>query len=207
MIDDTTKREAEAELLPCPCCKGDPQFMSHDDMAVILCRQCSLRLTRCHENGGMTKGDAKVVAAWNQRASLATPSVPDIDLDQLLYRCDKLGEWMSAALDDPKVCKEMKADLMSWFDALSAYKPAVPDAVTADLHIISEYMLNCNLPAKDDPDGWDRRNNACDAMIRRLSAAPKQDESEYSKAYKEGRLKMRNDLTGEMQIIKPDESV
>jgi hypothetical protein len=28
-----------------------------------------------------------------------------------------LGKWMSAALDDPSVCAEMKADIQAWFDA------------------------------------------------------------------------------------------
>lgn len=30
---------------------------------------------------------------------------------------DRLGKWMSAALDDPGVCTEMKADITAWFDA------------------------------------------------------------------------------------------
>ncbi len=29
----------------------------------------------------------------------------------------RLGAWMSAALDDPKVCEEMKADIREWFSA------------------------------------------------------------------------------------------
>lgn len=30
----------------------------------------------------------------------------------------KLGAWMSAALDDPKVCDEMKADIRAWMDTI-----------------------------------------------------------------------------------------
>jgi len=30
---------------------------------------------------------------------------------------DRLGRWLSAALDDPQVCDEMKADIEAWFDA------------------------------------------------------------------------------------------
>lgn len=30
---------------------------------------------------------------------------------------DALGKWMSAALDDPSVCAEMKADINAWFAA------------------------------------------------------------------------------------------
>lgn len=35
----------------------------------------------------------------------AAPSLP----------ADRLGAWMSAALDDPKVCDAMKADIQAWF--------------------------------------------------------------------------------------------
>jgi hypothetical protein len=52
----------------------------------------------------------------------AASEVGDIDLDQLLYRTDELGKWMSAALDDPKVCAEMKADIQSWFKAQEPYQ-------------------------------------------------------------------------------------
>ena len=29
----------------------------------------------------------------------------------------KIGEWLSAALEDPNVCAEMKADIRAWFEA------------------------------------------------------------------------------------------
>lgn len=29
----------------------------------------------------------------------------------------RLGKWMSAALDDPNVCEEMKADIREWFSS------------------------------------------------------------------------------------------
>jgi chromosome segregation ATPase len=32
---------------------------------------------------------------------------------------DKLGAWMSAALDDPTVCEEMRRDIREWFAALN----------------------------------------------------------------------------------------
>jgi len=31
----------------------------------------------------------------------------------------KIGTWLSAALDDPLVCEEMKADIRAWFEAES----------------------------------------------------------------------------------------
>jgi hypothetical protein len=30
---------------------------------------------------------------------------------------ERLGKWMSAALDDPLVCEEMKSDIRAWFEA------------------------------------------------------------------------------------------
>ena len=32
---------------------------------------------------------------------------------------DKIGSWLSAALEDPGVCAEMKADIEQWFAALA----------------------------------------------------------------------------------------
>ena len=35
-----------------------------------------------------------------------------------LQEANKLvGPWLSAALEDPEVCKEMKADINAWFEA------------------------------------------------------------------------------------------
>lgn len=36
-----------------------------------------------------------------------------------------VGSWLSAALDDPKVCDEMKADIREWFDGGGYLKPAL----------------------------------------------------------------------------------
>lgn len=37
----------------------------------------------------------------------------------------KLGAWMSAALDDPQVCKEMKDDINNWMSV--NYHHTIPD--------------------------------------------------------------------------------
>ena len=37
--------------------------------------------------------------------------------DRVIMASVKLGKWMSAALDDPSVCAEMKADIHEWFSA------------------------------------------------------------------------------------------
>ncbi len=39
-------------------------------------------------------------------------------LPAIIETSDKLGFWMSAALDDETTCDEMKADINRWFDAL-----------------------------------------------------------------------------------------
>jgi len=36
--------------------------------------------------------------------------------EKLQEAFDKVGSWLSAALDDPKVCKEMKQDIRDAFD-------------------------------------------------------------------------------------------
>jgi len=42
---------------------------------------------------------------------------------------DRIGKWLSAALEDPQVCEEMKADIRFWFetrpkDEQAALRPA-----------------------------------------------------------------------------------
>ena len=40
---------------------------------------------------------------------------------------ERVGKWLSAALEDPAVCAEMKADIEYWFKAI---KPPRPSALT-----------------------------------------------------------------------------
>lgn len=48
-------------------------------------------------------------------------SVRRQDLERLMNASDELGFWMSAALDDPHVCAEMKACAQEWFRALGPF--------------------------------------------------------------------------------------
>ena len=41
----------------------------------------------------------------------------DTEIAKLRATNDRLGKWMSAALDDPGVCAEMKDDITAWFNA------------------------------------------------------------------------------------------
>lgn len=38
--------------------------------------------------------------------------------NRLKEAADPIGGWLSAALDDEKVCEEMKRDIRSWFEVL-----------------------------------------------------------------------------------------
>lgn len=42
------------------------------------------------------------------------------DKYQILFKAcrDRIGGWLSASLDDPSVCEEMKTDVRAWFEAL-----------------------------------------------------------------------------------------
>lgn len=43
---------------------------------------------------------------------------------------DGIGKWLSAALEDPGVCAEMKADIQAWFDAGEPpYRPEVIEII------------------------------------------------------------------------------
>jgi hypothetical protein len=44
--------------------------------------------------------------------------------ERLRTACEKLGPWMSAALDDPQVCAEMKDAIKAWFSALEEAEKA-----------------------------------------------------------------------------------
>ena len=41
-----------------------------------------------------------------------------LEIDRLRENNKKLASWMSAALDDPQVCQEMKSDIHDWFGGL-----------------------------------------------------------------------------------------
>ena len=42
---------------------------------------------------------------------------PDMGRARVIMSSVRLGKWMSAALDDPNVCEEMKTDIRDWFSA------------------------------------------------------------------------------------------
>lgn len=59
----------------------------------------------------------------NYRACLKTLTAvtegKDGEIKMLLEASRKVGGWLSAALEDPGVCEEMKNDVRAWFTTLS----------------------------------------------------------------------------------------
>jgi hypothetical protein len=58
----------------------------------------------------LVRDDARLVIATLRSSAFAQrPAVQKADY--------KIGWWLSAALEDPAVCEEMKADINAWFEA------------------------------------------------------------------------------------------
>lgn len=119
------------DLLPCPFEKWQVWANPDDEIMMVVSVRYSDSgegykveyVTEHGEKGSFWDNDRAIIDNIRQ-IDTRTPNKPaevDLDLDQLLYRCDQLGKWMSAALDDPNVCAEMKADITSWFNAQGLY--------------------------------------------------------------------------------------
>jgi len=112
VTDQNTALEKIDELLDDVCALTMPKgALGAADMRKKINAKCTEILTV-----------ATAALTQTAQAEPADKGGGDLDLDQLLYRTDALGKWMSAALDDPKVCKEMKADIQSWFNAQEPYQ-------------------------------------------------------------------------------------
>ncbi|MGJ8477231.1 hypothetical protein [Sphingobium yanoikuyae] len=70
---------------------------------------------------GFDQGDTdRLYVIANRLAALEQAGEPvavDPARDRVIMASARLGKWMSAALDDPKVCDDMKADIREWFSA------------------------------------------------------------------------------------------
>lgn len=62
-----------SELLPCPFCGGEAQFVEEDDEIAIWC------LGECHVCGGYHEPEQRerAIAAWNRRTALTLPAKPE----------------------------------------------------------------------------------------------------------------------------------
>ena len=71
-----------------------------------------------------------------------------------------VGSWLSAALDDPKVCAEMKRDINEWFDGNGHHRPSPPSLVDQEgvRERMNEAIDRANniviRPDRDDPSLW-----------------------------------------------------
>jgi hypothetical protein len=72
----------------------------------------------------------------------------------------KIGSWLSAALEDPSVCAEMKADINAWFEAhqpglIMAAPPAPMPAAAAYSAALDQWdnrqCADCGYPVGDKP--------------------------------------------------------
>src|SRR5262245_3440359 len=86
--------------------------------ARALIRRNFANVTFKDEPGGMKRGGWADTFADDLAALLRRQPK-----QRLLEACDGVGKWLSAALDDPKVCDEMKADINAFFSALEASRP------------------------------------------------------------------------------------
>lgn len=79
-----------------------------------------LRAMKAHPNSLFAQWGDAIESAIAERerdvGSLATRGTPPEREEQVAASL-ALGAWMSAALDDSKVCDEMKRDINRWFDA------------------------------------------------------------------------------------------
>lgn len=129
------------ELLPCPFCGGNASFEHLENTRWSI---------GCADIDGDCMGfqslqtfsrKAEALAAWNRRPTSAGQSeeVDRIAWHKPAHRAVMasvhLGKWMSAALDDPDVCEDMKADIREWF---SAGEP---------VGILSQALSTLDLPA------------------------------------------------------------
>jgi len=117
-------------LLACPFCGGTADFTTRPNQTTLwgaMCNDCTAYRV------GKTKAEA--IAAWNTRApsaelAAAHRATGNIEpfawtegvgwhapAHRAVMASVKLGAWMSAAMDDDKVCDAMKADIREWFSA------------------------------------------------------------------------------------------
>ena len=100
-------------------------------------------------------------AQMKATAALASPPVSDgIRVERWRKASRALGAWMSAALDDPKVCDAMKADITEWFSAGEPFEGTEPpvsdggeDAEAAAWDWLESKFLN--VEAGHDPNDRD----------------------------------------------------
>lgn len=93
--------------------------MTSKEKAIELCKKYA-EASEYYDD--IIKGDwAKMPAMAKQLVNQCANEILSLlqaENTQLKKASDKLGAWMSAALEDENVCEEMKIDIRGWFEAL-----------------------------------------------------------------------------------------
>lgn len=84
-------------LRNCPCCDKQADYYN------IAAHKHRVYCSMCLLETATYPSEELAAKAWNARPAATEASL-------------RIGAWLSAALEDPKVCKEMKEDVRAWFD-------------------------------------------------------------------------------------------
>jgi hypothetical protein len=79
------------------------------------------RIIHC-ETGSFSEA-AKQIADEIDRLT-AERDAARAEVERLREANERVGSWLSAALEDPGVCQEMKSDIEAWFAALQPTPPS-----------------------------------------------------------------------------------
>lgn len=82
---------------------------------------------------------------------------------------DRLGMWLSAALDDPGVCAEMKDDINAWF---AAGLPSSLPTTAITPHMLNAGVASIRLPTLDVDDKKDIAVQVFRAMVAARTSSP-----------------------------------
>lgn len=116
---------------------ADPES---DDLTVSLAIECAEIECRAEHNRRIISKINEITKEWNDGLQEANGAMVRIEcvldegssetklaaldeieelktkIRELRSADDRIGFWLSAVLDDPNVCEEMKADIRAWFD-------------------------------------------------------------------------------------------
>lgn len=115
-LDDLTPKEMAAIFAPMDSV-GQAQFFNAVATATKYwpgtgwCGQCAYIIDDLSDEG------ARAVLTLAGHIQDKAGAAVNPKLDRVIKASVNLGRWMSAALEDPKVCEAMKADILEWFSA------------------------------------------------------------------------------------------
>jgi NTP pyrophosphatase (non-canonical NTP hydrolase) len=96
------------------------ELRGHDNLVCCSTLHCCNPASWRFEGGGVGSN-----YCGNCRAKTLAQSAPAAGEKHSSPRDDLVGKWLSAALDDPLVCTEMKADINAWFNSIPTPQPVI----------------------------------------------------------------------------------